>query len=216
MTQPVEVFKEVGRILKPGGLYLVIFSNRMFPPKAIKIWREATEQERVILVDEFFKQSNAFEKTRFFASRGKQRPKDDAYAYMGIPSDPVYALYADKKGGSPHRKPRPVVTPDSVQYPSKEEIEIRKKEVKNTFRCPYCNEKMRKWAVPQTPFTEWDNEFMYVCFNDECPYLLRGWDVMSRQGNSGISYRQMYNPERDSFLPVPVPSLDALKDGIMD
>jgi SAM-dependent methyltransferase len=216
MTRPIEVFQEVGRILKPGGLHLVIFSNRMFPPKAVKIWREAGEQERVILVDYFFKSSEVFEDTTFFVSKGKPRPEDDKYAHMGIPSDPVYAVYADKKGDAPQRKARPVLKMDFAQMPDKETVEQRRKEVKNTLRCPYCEERMKKWAVPQSPFTEWDNEFMYICFNDECPYLINGWDVMSTQGNSGISYRQMYNPDKNSFFPVPVPSLDALKDSIVE
>jgi len=43
MTLPVQVFQEVGRILKPGGLFLVVFSNRMFPEKAVKVWRESGE-----------------------------------------------------------------------------------------------------------------------------------------------------------------------------
>jgi hypothetical protein len=54
MTRPLEIFEEVARVLKPGGLFLVIFSNRMFPEKAFKLWRESDEDERVILVDEFF------------------------------------------------------------------------------------------------------------------------------------------------------------------
>jgi len=57
MTKPAEVFKEVGRVLKPGGLFLVIFSNRMFPEKAVKVWREAGEEERVLLVEDFFKEA---------------------------------------------------------------------------------------------------------------------------------------------------------------
>ena len=57
MTKPAEVFKEVGRVLKPGGLFLVIFSNRMFPEKAVKVWREAGEDERVLLVEDFFKEA---------------------------------------------------------------------------------------------------------------------------------------------------------------
>lgn len=70
--------------------------------------------------------------------------------------------------------------------------------------------------MPQTSFTEWDNEFMYICFNDQCPYLLGGWEAMSRQGNQGVSYRFMYNPANGSTLPIPILSLAALKDGIMD
>ena len=102
MTQPIEVFKEIGRILKPGGLNLIIFSNRMFTPKAVKIWKEASEQERVFIVEDFFKQSEVFGKIHTFASRGKPRPKDDKYARLGVTSDPIYAVYARKPGGAPN------------------------------------------------------------------------------------------------------------------
>ena len=60
MTKPIEIFRESGRILKPGGIFLVIFSNRMFPEKAVKIWREASEGERVIFVEEFFQEAGLF------------------------------------------------------------------------------------------------------------------------------------------------------------
>lgn len=216
MTRPVEVFREVGRILKPGGLYLVIFSNRLFPPKAVKIWAESGEEERLILVEDFFRQSEAFEKTKIFISKGKPRPRDDKYSHMGIPSDPVYAVYADKLGGPPERKPRPALEPEEEKLWNTQEVEARKKEVRKTLCCPYCNERMKKWAVPQSPFTEWDNEFMYICFNDECPYLIAGWSAMNKQGNTGLSYRLMYDPLRDHLMPVPVPSLCALKESIVD
>jgi SAM-dependent methyltransferase len=109
MTRPIEVFREVGRILKPGGLFLVIFSNRMFPRKAVRIWKESSEEERVLLVEDFFLESGAFGKTTVFVSKGKPRPKNDKYAHLGIPSDPIYAVYAEKKGCEPSRRARPKV-----------------------------------------------------------------------------------------------------------
>ncbi len=69
---------------------------------------------------------------------------------------------------------------------------------------------------PKNPFTEWDTEFMYVCFNDSCPYLVRGWQVMGEQGNRGMSYRCMFNPANNRCMPIPVPSLQALKEGILE
>ncbi|MGB0631318.1 MAG: class I SAM-dependent methyltransferase [Alphaproteobacteria bacterium] len=39
LTDPVRVFAEIGRILAPGGVLIVSFSNRMFPTKAVAIWR---------------------------------------------------------------------------------------------------------------------------------------------------------------------------------
>lgn len=216
MIRPIQVFQEVGRILKPGGLFLVIFSNRMFPRKAVRIWRESSEEERVILVDEYFKATGLFEETSFFVSKGRPRPKDDKYAHMNLPSDPVYALYADRKGGESDRRKRPPVKIESVACVKAEELEKRKKTTGKSLCCPHCGERMRKWAVPENPFVcTWDNDFMYICFNDDCPYYIRGWEFMAGQGNTG-SYRLMYNPERDTCQPVPVPSPKALREGIIE
>jgi SAM-dependent methyltransferase len=215
MTRPVEVFREVGRILRPGGLFLVIFSTRMFPQKATRIWREAGEDERVVLVEEFFRYAELFESSEVFISKGKPRPEDDKYSHLGIPSDPVYAVYADKKGSAGNRKKRSGLKLPDGDTPSPDILNERKRRVKHTLECPHCEEKMRKWEVPNTPFTQWDNEYMYVCFNDSCPYLMKGWEVMNQQGNRGISYRLMYDPKRDNCMPVPVHNLKTMKDGII-
>lgn len=216
MTRPVEIFREVGRILKPGGLFLVIFSNRFFPQKVVRSWREASEEERVILVEEFFALAQCFEKTDLFVCKGRPRPKDDKYAHMGLPSDPVYAVYAEKTGGDLNRKKRPRVVLPYGEKLTSEELEARKKRIKETLECPHCGERMNKWEVPDNPFGQtWDNDYMYICFNDECPYYVRGWDHMQRQGNLGVTYRLMYNPEKDCCMPVPVPSPRALREGIV-
>jgi SAM-dependent methyltransferase len=217
MTKPVEVFRDVGRILKPGGLFLVIFSNRMFPEKAVKLWKESTEEERLLLVEGYFREADLFENPSLFVSKGKPRPRGDKYAHMGIPSDPVYALYGEKSGPASSHKKRPTVSLSFGESFGKEELDRRKKSVKETLRCPYCGEKMKKWAVPNNPFAyTWDNEFMYICFNDECPYFVRGWDHMYREGNRGTSYRCMYNPENDRCSPIPVPSPRALRESIVE
>jgi len=217
MTKPAEVSKEVGRVLKPGGLLLIIFSNRMFSEKAVKVWRDAGEDERVLLVEDFFREAGVFEKRSVFLSKGKPRPKDDKYAHLGIPSDPIYAVYADKKGGDPLRRSRPEVIISYGEPLDQETFERRKKAIKHTLRCPHCGEKMLKWAVPDNPFeVTWDNEFMYICFNDACPYYVRGWDFMYRDGNRGCSYRLMYNPEKDCCMPIPVPTPKALRESIVE
>ena len=38
LTRPVEVLREVGRILKVGAPLAITFSNRCFPTKAVEIW----------------------------------------------------------------------------------------------------------------------------------------------------------------------------------
>ena len=60
LTQPLEVFREVSRVLKPDGLFIVVFSNRMFPPKAVNVWKASTEKQRVELVRRFFTLSGRF------------------------------------------------------------------------------------------------------------------------------------------------------------
>ena len=100
LTRPIEVFREVGRVLRPGGLHLVLFSNRMFPTKVVKIWETSSEAERIWLVEDFFQAAGLFERPQVFSSQGHARPADDPYAEHGIPSDPVFAVYAERLGGA--------------------------------------------------------------------------------------------------------------------
>jgi SAM-dependent methyltransferase len=216
IIRPFDLFREVGRVLRPGGLFLVTFSNRMFPQKAVRVWRETSEAKRVHLVQDYFQQCEMFGETRVFVIKGRERPASDRYAELGIPSDPVYAVYADRLGGP--ARPRPALEPLFLR-PSpaqREEVERRRARIAETLECPYCGERMRRWAVPQTPFTEWESEFVYICFNDACPYLVRGWSVMASQGNLSFSYRAAYHPDRDVLGAMPVQGLTQLRESIVE
>jgi len=218
LTRPFAVFREVGRILKPGGLFLVTFSNRYFPPKAVRIWRQSSEQERVLLVEDYFRAVRLFEPTRLWASQGKPRSERDRYAELGLPSDPVYAVFAEKKGGREVARSRrlPSVAQEKAFALDAAAVTKRKGVISRTMCCPHCDQRLAKWAVPQTPFTEYDVDFLYVCFNDRCPYLVRGWESMTGQGNLGFSHRFMYMRERDACGNLPVPSLKALRESIVN
>ena len=96
-------------------------------------------------------------------------------------------------------------------------LEVKKQHIHETLECPYCDEKMKKWAVPENPFgATWGNDYLYICFNDECPYYVRGWDHVYKSTAHIASYRFMYNPEKDSCAPIPVPSSIALRESIIE
>ena len=96
LTQPLEVFADVGRVLKPGGTFVVTFSNRWFPPKVVRIWEQIHEFERVGLVMEYFLRSDAFNNLGTYSMRGLPRPRNDKYASELAQSDPVYAVWGTK------------------------------------------------------------------------------------------------------------------------
>ena len=84
-------------MLKPDGRFIVTFSNRWFPPKAIRVWEMLHEYERIGLVLEYFLQSGAFGSLQTWSLRGLPRPADDKYADRLAASDPVYAVCGVRK-----------------------------------------------------------------------------------------------------------------------
>ena len=97
LTDPLAIFREVNRILRPEGYFIVTFSNRWFPTKAIKIWRELHEFERMGLVLEYFLRAGGFKDLQTYSIRGLPRPHDDKYFPELKFSDPVYAVWGRKQ-----------------------------------------------------------------------------------------------------------------------
>ena len=95
----------------------------------------------------------------------------------------------------------------------RDEIAARKRRVNETLCCPYCDGKLAKWQVPDSPFNEWPSEFQFICFNDACDYFVRGWATMAAQRNFG-SYRFMYDPSTSGCYAVTVLSPKSLREGI--
>lgn len=86
LTNPVEVFREVHRILQPDGPFIVIFSNRLFPTKAVYIWRVTSDAEHAKLVQHYFRLAGGYAEITFL----DRTPQTDEY------TDPVYVVMANK------------------------------------------------------------------------------------------------------------------------
>jgi SAM-dependent methyltransferase len=92
MTQPLKTFAEVARVLKPGAPFVVTFSNRCFPTKAVAIWQSLDDYDHAKLVGSYFKEAGAFESIDFIDRGAPTMP----------PSDPIWAVvgYKAREGQS--------------------------------------------------------------------------------------------------------------------
>lgn len=93
LIHPALVFGEVARVLRPGGVFVLTFSNRWFPPKVVRIWTELNDYERLGLVLEYFLASGNYRDLMTFSSRGWPRPEDDRYFPQVRFADPVFAAW---------------------------------------------------------------------------------------------------------------------------
>jgi len=79
MTRPLEIFRGVAKVLKRGAPFVVTFSNRMFPTKAVAIWHSLDQFDRIRLVRRYFQESGGFENMELI----------DMSAPTDPPSDPI-------------------------------------------------------------------------------------------------------------------------------
>jgi SAM-dependent methyltransferase len=87
MTKPVEIFRDVGRVLKPGAPFVVTYSNRLFPTKAVRIWTALDERERASLIAAYFK----------YAGNFSDAQAADRSIESGGYNDPLYAVWAYRR-----------------------------------------------------------------------------------------------------------------------
>jgi hypothetical protein len=55
LQQPVDVFREVARVLRPAAPFVVSFSNRCFPTKAVAIWQAFSRPDQQRLVGAYMR-----------------------------------------------------------------------------------------------------------------------------------------------------------------
>jgi SAM-dependent methyltransferase len=54
VLHPLRLLGEVRRVLRPGAPFVVSFSNRCFPTKAVAVWLGTNDQQHLVLVRSYF------------------------------------------------------------------------------------------------------------------------------------------------------------------
>jgi SAM-dependent methyltransferase len=85
LTNPIEVFRDVARVLRPGGRFVCTFSNRLFPTKAVRAWLYSGDDDHCAIVAAYFDRSRVFA-TPTVALR---TPPDHR-------GDPLYAVWSTR------------------------------------------------------------------------------------------------------------------------
>src|SRR3712207_3494 len=87
MTQPVETFVQINRVLKPGAPFILTYSNRCFPSKAIAAWLMTNDTQHANVIATYFHESGGWGDVH---AQNRTR-------HAGGHQDPLYAVWAWKK-----------------------------------------------------------------------------------------------------------------------
>jgi SAM-dependent methyltransferase len=88
LVRPIEVFRDVARVVRPGGRFVCTFSNRCFPTKAIRGWLQSTDEQHGEIVAEYFRRAGAYDEP----SRERRTP-------VGHWGDPLFAVWSRRRLG---------------------------------------------------------------------------------------------------------------------
>jgi SAM-dependent methyltransferase len=87
LTRPVEVLREVGRVLRAGSPLVITFSNRCFPTKAVAVWHQLDDRGHMRLVEDYLRDAGNWDEI-VGLDRSPRR----------LFSDPLYAVVGRSKG----------------------------------------------------------------------------------------------------------------------
>jgi SAM-dependent methyltransferase len=91
LVRPVEVFTDVARALRPGGVFACTFSNRCFPTKAIRGWLTATDEQHCGIVAAYFARAGGFDPPTI-------ERRTPGSGYWG---DPLFAVWSRRRLAEP-------------------------------------------------------------------------------------------------------------------
>ena len=90
-------------------------------------------------------------------------------------------------------------------------MSVPSQEDTNLSTCPDCGAPLEPFELPE----DFGHPFDLACFNDECPYYVRGWAWMAEHYAVKASYRYRVDPRNGFASPIGVWSAEALKDRIL-
>jgi SAM-dependent methyltransferase len=88
LVRPVEVFRDVARVLRPGGVFVCTFSNRCFPTKAIRGWLLTSDVQHGEIVAEYFRRAGGYD-----------TPRIERRTPIGHAGDPLFAVWSRRRLG---------------------------------------------------------------------------------------------------------------------
>jgi len=92
VIHPVSLLREVRRVLRPSAPFVVSFSNRCFPTKAVAVWLDTTDEQHVRLVRAYFETAGGWADVQ----DGDRSPGR---------GDPLYAVWARASSGTIDTRP---------------------------------------------------------------------------------------------------------------
>jgi len=83
LTRPVEVLREVGRVLRIGCPTIISFSNRCFPSKTVAVWHQLDDRGHMRLVERYLQDAGNFANIRSLDRSPRRAFSDPLYAVIG-------------------------------------------------------------------------------------------------------------------------------------
>ncbi len=83
LVRPIDVVRDVARVLRPGGRFVCTFSNRCFPTKAIRGWLANSDEAHTRIVAEYFRLADVW-----------HEPAVERRTPVTHRGDPLFAVWA--------------------------------------------------------------------------------------------------------------------------